>query len=288
MEATMLGINVVLWTINPTSEDRPLFELVQSIGYRVVEVPLLNSEATTCRDLARVLDELGLARTAVTVRGESDNPVSPDPIIRRLGIDHNKHAVDCAAALGATVIGGPFYAALGHFTGTGPTHEEWRWAVEGMQEVAEYAAARRIALSVEFLHRFEIHLLNTTAAAAQFVKDVGEPNVGIHYDTFHAHIEEANIRDAIHQYGSLINHVHLSENHRGIPGQGLVRWDETFAAFRDIGYEGHFVVEAFGQGIPELIAPCHLWRATFDSEEQLARDAFSFLAPSVTPLPAAA
>ena len=64
----------------------------------------------------------------------------------------------------------------------------------GNAEVAEYAAARRIALSVEFLHRFETYFLNTTAAAAQFVKDVGEPNVGIHYDTFHAHIERPTSR----------------------------------------------------------------------------------------------
>ena len=55
---------------------------------------------------AGCFDELGLARTAVTVRGEGDNPVSPDPAIRRLGIDHNKEAVDCAAALGATSLMG--------------------------------------------------------------------------------------------------------------------------------------------------------------------------------------
>ncbi len=52
-------------------------------------------------------------------------------------------------------------------------------------------------------------------------------------------------------------------------------------------YRGLFVIEAFGQGVPELIAPGHVWRRTFETEEQLARDAYAFLEPHVAQLPTA-
>ena len=283
----MLGINVLLWTIDLTRDHRPLLEMLRSVGYDLVEMPLLQTDPASCSDLSELLDELGFARTAVTIRFAADNPISPDPAIRRLGVENSKHAVDCAAALGARILGGPFHSAHGHLSGSGPTREEWRWAVEGMAEVAAHAASRGITLSLEFLNRFECYLLNTTEAAARFVEDVGAANVGIHYDTHHANIEDPSIGLTLRRYGKYVNHVHLSENHRGTPGQGVVNWIETFTALREIEYRGDFVIEAFGQGVPELIAPGHVWRRTFETEEQLARDAYAFLAPYVAQLPTA-
>jgi D-psicose/D-tagatose/L-ribulose 3-epimerase len=280
----MLGINVILWTTNLTRDHRPLLEMLRSIGYGLVEVPLLQTDPTSCRDLSDLLDELGFARTAVTIRVASDNPISPDRAIRRLGVENSKHAVDCAAALGARILGGPFHSAHGYMSGHEPTRGEWGWAVEGITEVAAYAASKGITLSLEFLNRFECYLLNTTETAARLVEDVGAANVGIHYDTHHANIEDPDIGLTLRRYGKYVNHVHLSENHRGTPGQGGVNWEATFAALREIEYRGHFAIEAFGQGVPELIGPGHIWRRTFATEEQLARDAHAFLMPYVAQL----
>jgi D-psicose/D-tagatose/L-ribulose 3-epimerase len=280
----MLGMNLLLWRANLTQDDRPLLEMLRSVGYRQVEVPLFGADPVSCRHVSDLLDELGFARTALTARSADDNPISPDPAIRRLAMENSKQAVDNTATLGANLLAGCFHSAFGSMSGAGPTREEWRWAVDGIAEVADYAEARGVTLSLEFLNRFECYLLNTTAATAQFVEDVGAANVGILYDTCHANIEDPSIGLTLKRYGQCINHVHLSENHRGTPGQGLVNWDETFVAMRDIEYQGHFVVEAFGHNVPELIAPGHIWRTTFDSEEQLAQDAFSFFEPRIAQL----
>jgi D-psicose/D-tagatose/L-ribulose 3-epimerase len=77
--------------------------------------------------------------------------------------------------------------------------------------------------------------------------------------------------------GDRIAHVHVSENDRGTPGTGSVRWDETFEALRGIGYDGWLTVEAFGNFLPNLAAATRIWRPLFQSEEQLARDALAFL-----------
>jgi pimeloyl-CoA dehydrogenase small subunit len=44
-------------------------------------------------------------------------------------------------------------------------------------------------------------------------------------------------------------HVHISENDRGVPGTGQVRWDETFRALRQVNYDGWLTIEAFGRAL---------------------------------------
>ena len=75
-----------------------------------------------------------------------------------------------------------------------------------------------------------------------------------------------------------------SENDRGTPGTGQVDWDATFDALREIGYNGWVVIEAFGDSLPDLAAATKIWRRTFSSEEQLARDGAAFLRPRLEQL----
>ena len=132
-------------------------------------------------------------------------------------------------------------------------------------------------LAEEVVNRFELYHLNTLDQAIRFVDEVGHPCCRIHLDTFHAHIEEKDPADAIRRAGNRIAHVHISENDRGVPGTGTVAWDATFDALREIGYDGWFTVEAFGNFLPNLAAATRIWRKLFDSEDQLAREALSFL-----------
>jgi len=61
------------------------------------------------------------------------------------------------------------------------------------------------------------------------------------------------------------------------PGQGGVDWDTSFAALKESGYDGWMVVEAFGLALPDLAAATKIWRKMYDSEDQLCRDALSFM-----------
>ena len=91
------GMNLLLWTGELNEGLLPVLESLKKMGYDGVELPLFN----TSLDYAawgRRLDDLGLERTAVTVRGEADNPISPDPAVRALGIENTKRAIDCCQA----------------------------------------------------------------------------------------------------------------------------------------------------------------------------------------------
>ncbi len=274
------GMNLLLWSGELNDEILPVLEQLKEMGYDGVEVPIFNTELDYSAWGQR-LDDLGLERTAVTVRNEEDNPISPDPDNRARGVAATCQVVDCCAALGATTLVGPYHSAIGIFSGQGPSQDEWNWGVDSMRQVAEHAGQMKVTLAVECLNRFETYLLNTHADSSRFAREVDHPRCRMMYDTFHSNIEEKDIAAAIRGCADVLCHVHISENDRSTPGTGNVRWAENFDTLNEIGYDGWMVVEAFGLALPELVAATKIWRRMYESEEQLARDALAFMKSEV-------
>src|SRR6185436_586293 len=241
------------------------------------EVPIFGGEPSSFSSWGKRLDDLGLQRTAVTIRTEADNPISSDAKVRAAGVDATKRTLDCCHELGALSLCGPFHSAIGLFSGKGPTPDEWTWGVDSMRAVAEHAKTAGVMLAVEYLNRFETYFLTCAADTVKFIKAVDHPNCRMMYDTFHANIEEKGIADAIRTAAPHTVNVHISENDRSTPGQGHVAWKETFDTLKEIRYDGWLVVEAFGLALPALAAATKIWRRMFKSEEQLSADALKFM-----------
>lgn len=270
------GLNLLLWSGEIDESLMPAVEMLKKMGYDGVEVPLFNYGLDYAAWSGR-LDGLGVQRTAVTVRGVEDNPISPDPAVRAKGVENTKRAIDCAAALGATHLVGPLHSALGYFSGKGPTQDEWKWGVESMRKAAEHAGQAKVVMGLEAVNRFECYLVNTHADVARLAREVDHPNCRVMYDTFHSNIEEKNVPAAIRACADVLCHVHISENDRSTPGTGNVRWADNFDTLKAINYDGWLMIEAFGLALPELAAATKIWRRMFDSEEQLARDGLAFM-----------
>lgn len=275
------GLNLLLWTDTLHDQVLPILDEIKQIGYDAVEIPIYELDVEKYALWGKRLDNVGLARTAVTTRGGSDNPISADPAIRRRGVENNKRSIDCAQAAGCEALVGPFHSVIGEFTGCAPTADEWKWGVESMREVTEHAAQAGVILGLEFLNRFECYLLNTAADGARFCREVNHPNCKMMYDTFHSHIEEKNTVEAIRALKGCLAHVHIAENDRSTPGQGNVRWQETFDTLKEIGYDNLMVVEAFGQALDKIAAATKIWRRMFQSEHQLSSDALKFMKAEV-------
>jgi len=276
------GMNLLLWADTLGDEVLPLLDQIKQIGYDAVEIPIFENDVEKYAQWGKRFDDAGLARTGVTVRGLEDNPMSTEPSVRQKGVDGNKAALDCAAAAGCETMCGPFHSALGHFSGKGPTEDEWGWAVNSMRQVAEHAQQCDVTLGVEYLNRFECYLLNTAADGARFCRDVNHPRCKMMYDTFHAHIEEKDTAAAIRQLEGILAHVHISENDRSTPGQGNVRWGENFDTLHEIGYDNIMVIEAFGLSLERLVPATKIWRRMYDSEVQLATDGLNFMKSEVS------
>ena len=273
-----LGMNMLLWSSDVSGpEYDDTFAMLKDTGFDGVEVPIFDREVDKYAALGRRLDELGLERLAVAARGLDDNPISEDPAVRAEAVTATRANLDSAAALGATLICGPLGAPLGVFSGAPPTSVEKARAVEYLREVAPYAEERGVTIVLEYLNRFEMYLTNTAADLAALVREVDHSHCRMMYDTFHAHVEEKDPRAALHACKDVLVHVHLSENDRSTPGAGQVDWETTFAALREIDYDGWVVIEAFGDALPELAGATKIWRRMFESEAQLARDGATFI-----------
>jgi len=271
------GMNLLLWTTHVTQEHFPLFAKLKATGFHGIEIPLFEGDASHYKMLSAELKKQGLACTTVTCIGPEANPISPDAGIRKAAVERHKWALDMTAILGGELLAGPFHSPLAVFSGVGPTEDERQRAADVMRQSAEHAKQHKIMMCIEYLNRFECYFLTTAAQAKDLVQRVNHPSFKTMYDTFHANIEEKSPAATIKSFHPHFTHVHISENDRGTPGTGMVHWDETFKALREVEYDGWLVIEAFGRALPALAAATKVWRDLFPSPEEVYTQGLRFM-----------
>jgi D-psicose/D-tagatose/L-ribulose 3-epimerase len=274
-----LGINMLLWTDQPNAQEhQALFTKIKDWGFDGVEIPIDPLNQSEAKAIGRVLNELGLQRTAISALDAAiADPSSLDARLRKAAVDALKRNVEHASEAGIELICGPLFQGLGKFTGAAPSADEWKYAVETIREAAEFAQAYQVKFALEAINRFEMYMVNTVADAAKFVKEVGLPNVGLLVDTHHSNIEENHTAAAWESVAEHIIHVHISENHRGVPGTGHAITQDIFDLLKRMPYEGWLTIEAFGQTVPGLISRLHLWRSYSQHNDDAARLGIEFI-----------
>lgn len=273
-----LGFNLLLWTTHVTDEHWPIIEELKATGYDGVEIPMFEGTPDHYAALGRRLRSIGMGATGIGVMpGGGKSAVSADLTERARALSHLNWLTDCTAALGGTLLAGPFHQPLGEFSGAGPTKDEKLRVRDVHKQAAQYAARQGVTLSVEPLNRFECYVLNTAAQAAELVKAVDEPNYGYLYDTFHFNIEEDSLTAVIPETIGQINHVHISENNRGVPGAGHIAFQPVFDALKKAGYDGWMTVEAFGAALPSLAAATKIWRPLFKDYADVYRGGYKLM-----------
>ncbi|GAA4416247.1 sugar phosphate isomerase/epimerase [Nibrella viscosa] len=277
-----LGINLFLWTTTMNEDLLDTLAFVKQTGYDFVEVPIADTDVSKWSRIGEQLDALGLDRVACSICGPEFSLISPEPAVRKAAVERLKSVIDCAQALGARLLTGPYHSGFKTFTGQPATLQEWNWSVEGMREVAEYAQSRDIVLSLEYLNRFESYLITCADELIRYVEDVNHSHCRLMYDTFHAHIEEKNSAEALRKCAPYLTHVQISENDRSTPGQGQVDFDAIFSVLNDIDYTGTISIEAFGLTPTDLASAAHIVRKMFSSPEQLAVDGLAMLQAKLT------
>lgn len=273
--ALRTGINLLLYALHVTSEHFPIMERLRRMGYIGVELPLSEGNAAYYRSLRRELDHQGLACTAALVEDPAASAISPDPAARQAALDRLRWGIEMSAILGANVLNGEFHTP--HSPARAPTTDDRKRAGDVYRQAAEFAQTANLRLAIEGLNRFESSFLNTVADTRALVKQVDHPNFRMMYDTFHAHIEEKAPGRALREAADSIIHVHISENDRGTPGTGQVRWEETFQALKAIAYDDWLVIEAFSRNVPDMATAMRLWRDPCDNVEELCVRGLRFM-----------
>lgn len=256
-----------------TAEHFHVFKRMKELGYDFVE--LLVPEPGEIDPVAtrKALEDAGLGVVLAARVNLERNLSSDDQEAHRNGVDYLKYTVDCASALGASIVGGPLTGNPLVFAGRAPkpVEEAERLArkarcVEGLKAAGDHAAKAGVTLAVEPLNRFESDVLCTTQQAMELLDAVQHPAVQLMLDTFHMHMEEANLAEAIRLGGQRLVHFQANENHRGFPGTGSTDWVEVFRALHEVGYGGPVSLEPFRRNDDRFGVPFAQWRPPHEDE----------------------
>ena len=275
------GVNTFIWSAEFDQSNVPLLPLIKEAGFDGVEVPLLHPESFDASGIRKLLDAYDLECNVCTALTAGLSLTAEDSDVRRKTRLHLRNVVEAAAETGAQIVAGPVYSPVGYFSGRRRTLEEWKRAVDGLQSLGDVLLANDVTLAIEPLNRFETYFLNTAADAAALATQIGHPNVGVLFDTFHANIEEKSVANGYRTVGKHLKHVHTCENDRGIPGSGHVDWKSVFQALRDLKYDGWLTIESFGFALGDMSAAAAIWRDIELTPDSIAFEGIKFLEKSV-------
>ncbi|MDI3419381.1 sugar phosphate isomerase/epimerase family protein [Streptomyces luteolus] len=178
-----------------------------------------------------------------------------DAELRRDAIEQLKSQLSVIAELGGRGAQTP--ASYGMFSRRLPPFEPPRGEAEereillsGLAEMGEHALREGVTLYLEPLNRYEDHMVNRLAQAAELIKEVGLDSVRIGIDSYHMNIEEADPAAAIIEYAPYIGHAQVSDSNRFQPGAGHLDWPAWLGALHTIGYDGYLAAECRLTGDP--------------------------------------
>jgi 5-keto-L-gluconate epimerase len=110
---------------------------------------------------------------------------------------------------------------------------------------AEHARREGVRLAIEPANRYEADFINNAAEGLAFVTEVGHPALGLLLDTFHVNIEEKSWKEPFVELmaAGVLWHIHIGDNNRLAPGQGMIDFAAVVRTLHDIGYDGYLSAE---------------------------------------------
>lgn len=276
-----LGANPWIWH-SPVDGDALAGTLprLADWGFDCVELPMEQAGDWAPAAASELLDATCLAPAAVVaVMPPGRDLVATDPSTVRTTQDYLRHCVDAAHAIGAPVVAGPVYTAVGRsWRMTDPERAaawaEWR---EHIAPVVTHAGEAGVTIAVEPLNRYETSLLNTVAQCLEAMDGLDPAAIGIALDVYHQNIEERGLPGAVREAGGRIVHVQVCANDRGAPGADHLDWPGFLTALTHAGYRGPLCIESFTAHNDAIAVAASVWRPLAPSQDALATDGLAFL-----------
>jgi D-psicose/D-tagatose/L-ribulose 3-epimerase len=272
-----LGIHAMAWTPHWSNESLPLVQRVASLGLDFIEIPLMGIDDIDPLAIRRSVEEAGIGVVTSSVLSDATDITSADADVRQAGVAYLRRCVDATTEMGAPQFSGVIYCSHGKRPEGRPSQEEWKRSSDCLSLVAAHAQEVGIDLGIEPVNRYESPLINTCEQAIQLADMIGAANVKVHLDTYHMNIEEKSWKDPVVAAGDRLCHFHLCENDRGIPGTGLVDWQELFEGLGRIRYRGYAALESFVDVSDDMVAGTAVWRDLAPSGDVLVQEGTSFL-----------
>ena len=253
------GASTFIWASPFSNKTLDLVNRAKDFGFDIIEICVEDPSTIDTAAIRGRMEKVGIAATVCGAFGPDRDLSSDDESVRENGIAYINRCSQIAEALGANVVVGPMYSAVGRTR---------------MAELAERAAQR--ALAARSIRRAADDAAKRGVRLA-LLDEIERENVGLLLDTFHMNIEEKDIPDALRRANGRLFEFHACSSDRGTPGEDHLPWPEIVKALTDIGYADAVVIEAFTPEIKEIARAVSIWRPLARSQDVLARDGLAFL-----------
>ena len=270
-----IGASLLSWiTPNWTAEaGKYAIEQTAKAGFDLIEILLSNSMEIDAKAVKKQLKENHLdVVCSLNLPKEAHIAFYPKEAEKLI-----KNAIDKTSDLETNFLGGVLHGGIGVFSGNPLSETEKNTIVEVWSSVADYAKEKGVNIAVEPINRYESYVCNTAENVLELIEKTGKDNLFLHLDTFHMNIEENNFRDPILLANQKLKHIHVTESHRGMLGEGTVNWNQFFDALKEINFEGNLVLENFSSSIPGMQQMVSLWQKSPYNAEQLALGSLNFI-----------
>ncbi len=267
------GVNIWIWTTPSTDSIIKFLPKIKEMGFDGIEIPIEEPSAINVKRIKEELASFNLSSTTCAFFSADRDPLEKEG---KLAKKYIKDCIGIASELGSGVVAGPLYSPVGKLVGREITDVEWKSIVNFLKDIGEYAVDRGVRLALEPINRYETYVLNTAKDCLRLVEEVGNPNIGIHLDTYHMNIEEKDFYSPIMIAGKRLYHMHMSESDRGIPGTGHVNWKYVMKALKEAGYNHWLVIESFVLGVG-VFAAAAIWRKIAPRGDAIAKQGLQYL-----------
>ena len=219
---------------------RAAFASASELGFEAVEIFPPSPEAVAPEIVRPLMERYGLEVAAVGTGAawvvNRWHFAHPDAFIREQALEYARSIVDAAAALGTQAIVG---SIQGKYEGEVSRGQAVSWLGEAVAALGAQAARHGQVLLYEPLNRYETNMFNRLSDAAEFLADLGVPNVKILADMFHMNLEETSVPLALRAAGNAVGHFHFADSNRHAIGFGHTDVAPIATVLREIGFEGY-------------------------------------------------
>jgi protein FrlC len=193
------------------------------------------------KEIKTLLDGEGIKASSLLPApggGPGCNPASVLAEEREFAISQYCSVVDLAADLGADLV---LYIAGWQIFGC-TRRDAWNRSRDCLAAIARHATHRGIRIAVEPTPA-DSNLIETPDHAIELIVDVGEPNIRVMFDTFHAHYRNEVAADYVRRIGKDLVHVHASNPGCEAPEDGPIDWYGLIHALKETAFSGYVTME---------------------------------------------
>ncbi len=224
-------------------------------GYQGVELALRRADDVHPDRLEQLLGEHRLEVSAISTGQLYGTDglclIHPDVDIRSAAHSALADLIRLAARFGRKVNIG---RARGQAAGVGGAEPALQMLIDALRHLADIAAPLGVQLIIEPVNRYEVDLIHTLDEAADLLRAIDSPAVGMMADVFHMNIEDARIGRSIESAAPWLSYVHLADSNRLAPGWGHLDFGEVFQSLGKTGYRGWVTAEILPKPDPDAAA----------------------------------